>query len=57
MLATPEWLSNRMILDNVWERACYNLLAFDIRRFRTNCVAVSRAAVCIRWRQARRGIC
>lgn len=43
MLATPEWLSNRMILDNVWERACYNLLVFDSRHFRTNCVAVSQA--------------
>lgn len=57
MLATPECLSNRMILDNVWERACYNLLAIDGRHFRTNCVEVSRVVGCIRWRQTRKGIC
>ena len=27
MLATPEWLSNRMILDNVWEGSCNNFAA------------------------------
>ena len=48
MLATPEWVSNRMILDNVWEGSCYNLLPLDCRHFRTNCVAVSQAVGCIR---------
>lgn len=57
MLATPEWLSNRMILVEVWEGSCYNLLAIDGRHFRTNCVEVSRVVGCIRWRQTRKGIC
>lgn len=57
MLATPEWLSNRMILVEVWEGSCYNLLAIDGRHFRTNCVEVSRVVGCSRWRQTRKGIC
>ncbi len=56
MLATPERLSNRMILDTVWEGSCYNLLPTDNRHFRTNCVAVSHAVVRIRWRQTPKGI-
>ncbi len=57
MLATLEWVSNRMILDAVWEGSCYNLLSIDSRHFRTNCVAVSRAVGCLRWRQRCKGIC
>ena len=57
MLATLERLSNRMILDIVWEVSCYNLLAIGSRHFRTNCVAVSQAVGCICWRQTRKGIC
>ena len=57
MLATPERLSNRMILVEVWEESCYNLLATESRHFRTNCVAVSQAVGFIDWRQARRGVC
>lgn len=57
MLATPESLSNRMILDTMWEGSCYNLLPIDGRHFRTNCVAVSRVVGCIRWHQTRKGIC
>lgn len=44
MLATLRRLSNRMILADAWEVSCYNLLPLDGRHFRTNCVAISRAA-------------